>query len=319
MFARLLPLLALASCTTGPGDTAAPAKKQAAMPVPNIAGSDSASFVSACKDWDDWDKPAPPFRIMGGTWHVGTCGISSILIADPAGHILIDTGTEIGAGHILANIRKIGVDPKDIRYIFSSHEHFDHVGGHAVMVRATGAQVVSSARAAEVLRTGLTARDDPQADSDHPAMTPVDSGRIVADGEEIVVANDPLTTQNRLKAHATPGHTPGALSWSWTACALPGEPPACRRIVYADSLSPVSADAYRFSDHPALVASFRKSFDTVAALPCDTLLTPHPSASNLLTRLKSGDIWAQGQCATYAASLRERLDKRLAQEVAKGG
>src|SRR5690242_5777522 len=61
-------------------------------------------FASQCKDWDDWDRPAPPVRIFGNTYLVGTCGISSILITDPAGDILIDGGTEKGADVIAANI-----------------------------------------------------------------------------------------------------------------------------------------------------------------------------------------------------------------------
>ena len=51
-----------------------------------------------------------------------------------------------------------------------------------------------------------------------------------------------------LTAMATPGHTPGALSWRWESC----DGGVCRTMVYADSLTPVSRDDYRFSDHPEL-------------------------------------------------------------------
>lgn len=296
-----------------------PAKANVSMPSRQAAGDGAAAYVAACKDWDDWDKPAPPFQILGGTWYVGTCGISSILIADTKGHFLIDSGTDKGADAVLANLAKIGVDPRDVRYILSSHEHFDHVGGHAKLVAATGAKVVSSAAAAAVLQTGKTAADDPQADAGHPAMMPVRTDRIVADGEKLVLNDDALTTQNRPVAHATPGHTAGALSWTWTACSLPGEPPVCRRIAYVDSLSAVSSDDYRFTDHPGWVATFRGSFAKVAALPCDILLTPHPSGSNLLTRLRAGNLEQAGQCRDYAAKQAAALDKRLADEKSKGG
>src|SRR6185437_10520614 len=88
-------------------------------------------FASECKDWDDYDKPAPPVRIFGNTYLVGTCGISSILITDPAGDILIDGGTDTDAPLIAANIRRLGFQPTDVRYLLNSHEHFDHVGGLA--------------------------------------------------------------------------------------------------------------------------------------------------------------------------------------------
>ena len=49
-------------------------------------------FAAECGDWTDFEKPAPAVRIFGNTYLVGTCGISSILITDPAGDILIDGG-----------------------------------------------------------------------------------------------------------------------------------------------------------------------------------------------------------------------------------
>ena len=52
------------------------------------------AIAAACRDSDDWNKPAPPVRIHANTFFVGTCGISSILITGSAGHILIDGGTE---------------------------------------------------------------------------------------------------------------------------------------------------------------------------------------------------------------------------------
>ena len=55
-------------------------------------------------------------------------------------------------------------------------------------------------------------------------------------------------------------------------------------IVYADSLSPVSADEYRFTDHPDYVAMFRGGIARLAGLECDMLLTPHPSASGMISR-----------------------------------
>lgn len=317
MSARLTVLAAalLGACVAAPPPGAG-SGGTVAMPNRLAADGGAAAFAAACKDWDDWDKPAPPFQILGGTWYVGTCGISAILIADTNGHVLIDSGTDKGAEHVLANLRKIGVDPRDVRYILSSHEHFDHVGGHGVLVRATGATVVASAPAAEVLRTGQVAPDDPQALSGHPAMAPVAVGRIVADGEELVVKDDPQATQNRFKAHATPGHTAGALSWTWTACSLPGEPPVCRRIAYVDSLTAVSSDNYRFTDHPAWVAKFRSSLAKAGAMPCDMLFTPHPSGSGMLSRLRSGNLEAPGQCQDYARRQTAALDARLAKEAA---
>ena len=306
MFARLLSMLLLAGCaaTTPPNTVSMPS-----LAAANLSG---ASFSESCEDWDEWDKAAPPFRILGDSWYVGTCGIAAILVASPQGHVLIDSGTEAGGELILANLRRIGVDPEDVRYILASHEHFDHVGGHAILAKATGAQIIASPLAAPVLESGMVSDEDPQADADHPAMTPVKVARMIQDGETLTLGDIAIT------AHATPGHTPGAMSYTWTACASDDEPPACRRIAYVDSLSPVSADNYRFSDHPQTIAAFRTSISKVSQLPCDELLTPHPSASSLIEKLRDGTLGSPGQCQRYAAALTSALDKRLSKERAGG-
>ena len=306
MFARLLPALLLAGCA------ATPTPDTVSMPSLAAANLSGASFSESCEDWDEWDKAAPPVRILGNSWYVGTCGIAAILVASPQGHVLIDSGTEAGGELILANLRRIGVDPEDVRYILASHEHFDHVGGHAILAKATGAQIIASPLAAPVLESGMVSDEDPQADAGRPAMAPVKVARIIQDGETLTLGDIAIT------AHATPGHTPGAMSYTWTACTSDDEPPACRRIAYVDSLSPVSADNYRFSDHPQTIAAFRTSISKVSQLPCDELLTPHPSASSLIEKLRDGTLGSPGQCQRYAAALTSALDKRLSKERAGG-
>lgn len=262
-------------------------------------------FGSKCKDGDDYAKPAPPVRIFGNTYLVGTCGISSILITDPAGHILIDGGTEEDADLIADNIRALGFRLSDVRYILHSHEHFDHVGGIAKLQRLTGAQLIASVGARTSLNSGMPSADDPQAAlrQRFPA-THVD--RIVTDGEQVRLGNTVLI------AATTPGHTPGALTWHWGSC----QGGICRQIVYADSLTPVSSDSYRFSDHPLYLNAYRASIAKVAALNCDILLTPHPSASDMVNRLLRADVENPNACRDYAAKLTKQLDDRLAKEVA---
>ena len=262
-------------------------------------------FASECKDWDDYHKSAPPVRIFGNTYLVGTCGISSILITDPAGDILIDGGTDKDAPLIAANIRRLGFRVTDVRYLLFSHEHADHVGGLAELQRMSGARLVSSAAAAPVLNSGMPGKDDPQAGLklNFPAAH-VD--RIVSEGEQVRVGNTVVL------ALATPGHTPGALTWHWGSC----QGGVCRQIVYADSLTPVADKTYRFSDHPQYVELFRSSIAKVAALPCDILLTPHPSASDMVKRLQLAKIENPNACRDYAAQVSKQLDERLAKEAA---
>lgn len=270
-----------------------------------LAAPPASDWVAACEDWDEWDKPGPPFRIHANSFYVGTCGIAAILVTAPQGHVLIDTGTEAGAETVLANVARLGFDPQDIAVLLSSHEHFDHVGGAALIQQRTGAKLYASALAAAVLTSGRASEDDPQAGM-HDPMAPARVSRTLAPGETVEVG--PL----RLTMIATPGHTPGAVSWQWQSC----DGADCRSIVYADSLSPVSADDYRFSDHAAYLAAYRAGLDDLAALDCDILLTPHPSASQMRERLVAGNLTDANACKAYAASIDARIDERLAAEAA---
>ena len=136
--------------------------------------------------------------------------------------------------------------------------------------------------------------------------------KSIADDEVVTVG--PLA----LQAIATPGHTAGGTSWTWRSC----EGDACRQIVYADSLTAISDDIYRFSDdaaHPGYLAAFRETLARVGALPCDILITPHPSASRLWSRLgpaANEPLLKPDACRVYAQQATERLDKRLAEEAA---
>jgi metallo-beta-lactamase class B len=248
---------------------------------------------------------APPYRIHGSTYYVGTCGISAILVAGAQGHVLIDSGTVAGAQVVLDNIGKLGFRPNEIASLLHSHEHFDHVGGHAAIKRASGAHVVASPRAAAVLRSSQDDPGDPQYGM-HDPMEPVAVDVVARDGETVRSETATLT------AIATPGHTPGALSWAWDSCDAAGE---CIGIVYADSLSPVSREDYRFGDHPDYVTAYRAGLQRLREQNCDLLLTPHPSASEMVARAASGSLIGGMSCADYADAVEARLDKRLADEA----
>jgi metallo-beta-lactamase class B len=292
MFARLA-LLAIMLLAAG-------ASAAAKDDIP--AGQD---WAAACKDWDDWSKPGPPFRVQGNTYYVGTCGISAILVVGNKGDILIDGGPADAGDLVAANIKKLGLKPSDVKILLHTHEHHDHVGGLARLKQLTGAQLWASPSAAKALEAGTAQPGDPQFEL-HNSFPAVKVDKVL-DG-------DPVVTLGNLTLHgfATSGHTPGAFTWQWRSC----EAAVCKAIVYADSLTAVSGDHYRFSDHPAYLAKFRASLDKVAALDCDVLLNSHPSAGGMRDKLVKGDLAGPPLCKDYAENLRKRLDERLAKEAA---
>ena len=258
----------------------------------------------------NWTKPHEPFKVYGNTYYVGVGGLASILIASKDGLILIDGGLTQSAQPIADHIEQLGFRIKDIKLILNSHTHFDHAGGLAALVRASGAEMAASSESAKAIEHGAPMSDDPQfafADK-FPAIKPV---RVVADGETLHVGDLAIT------AHYTPGHTPGGTSWTWKSC----EGDRCLNMVYADSLNAVSSPNYKFSDHPAYLARFRQAIQTVASLPCDILLAPHPDLVRMEDKLtsrrqhpKTNPFIDEGACRAYAEAAEKRLGARLAEE-----
>jgi metallo-beta-lactamase class B len=239
-----------------------------------------------------WTQPVAPHVIYGNTYFVGTKGLSAILITSPQGHVLIDAPYVSNAKLIEANIRKLGFRVEDIKLILNTHPHHDHAGAIAQLAKDSGAPVRATAKGAEAMRLGGQYPEDPQYDPSEKAYPKVDAKGDIVDGTVVHVGQLTLT------AHITPGHTPGGTAWTWQSC----EGISCKSIAFADSLYAFASNGYRFSDHPAYVAEYRKTFDRVAALPCDVLITPHPEQGEGKT------------CKTYADAGRARLDEVLAKE-----
>jgi metallo-beta-lactamase class B len=266
-----------------------------------------------CSSCAEWNRPQTPFRIFGNTYYVGTHGLSSILITSDAGNVLIDGDLPESARQIAANIRTLGFRIEDVKVIVNSHVHFDHAGGIAELQHLSGARVYASPWSATVMRTGAVPRDDPQ----YGVIAPISAVKNVTelhDGETLKIGPISLT------AHLTSGHTLGGTSWTWRSC----EGDVCYQMVYADSLTPISARAFHFTGHAQLMHGFEKSFTFLETTPCDILITPHPEASDLWNRIeghrrgtKPDPLVDRTGCRRLAARARDQLAVREREEAAK--
>lgn len=280
----------------------------ALLPLPAAAqSSPTADLATVCHGREGWADPAPPARIFGDTWYVGTCGITVLLITSDQGHVLIDGGPEEAAPLVAANIEKLGFKLQDVKWIVSSHEHDDHVGALAELKRRTGAKVAALESAAPQLAAGRLRDDDPQRKiaKDFP---PLAVDRVLFDRDDLRLG--PLV----LSVRSTPAHSAGSASWTWQSCDVT----RCARMTYADSATVISADGFRFSDDGDRVRTIREGLKRIGELPCGILLTPHPSASTLFARMAAKAPLEDAQaCTAYAKAAEERFDARLAKEDAE--
>src|SRR5262245_36901318 len=83
-----------------------------------------------------------PFKVFDNLYYVGPGYVSVWLLTTPEGNVLFDSAQEPYVDFVIGNIRKVGVDPKTIKYIILSHGHLDHFGGAAKIQEVSGARVV---------------------------------------------------------------------------------------------------------------------------------------------------------------------------------
>lgn len=271
--------------------------------------------ASKCRNCAVWNRPQQPFRIFGNTYYVGTHGLSSILITSPTGHVLIDGALPSSAPIIADHIRTLGFKVEDVKLIVNSHAHFDHAGGISALQHMSHARVAALPWSARTLSRGESDAEDPQFGIGNP-FPPAHDVQVIRDGEVMRAGALALT------AHATPGHTPGGTSWTWTSC----EGSRCLHMLYVDSQTPVSADDFYFTNnklYPTAESDFAHGLATLETLPCDVLLTPHPDASSLFDRIAARDAGSDtrlvdpGLCKGFVADARKAVAERMARERAQ--
>jgi metallo-beta-lactamase class B len=282
---------------------------QSAYAQPPSSARANTADDSSCANEPSWTAAQAPFRIYGNTWYVGPRGLGVFLITAPAGDVLIDGGVPADAVLIETNIRKLGIELRDIKWILNSHAHCDHAGGLAQLARDTGAQVIASA--ADTAQLARGGHDDPQY-ADRFVFPPVQVTRKVTDNERLRLGDLELT------AHATSGHTRGNTTWTWQSC----EDQRCLHMVDIGSLSAPSYQLVGNPKYPGIIKDFEHSFAIVAALPCDIALAPHPDMVDMWARVakrEQGNADAlidPALCRAYAKDARASFEAKLTKQRA---
>lgn len=91
-------------------------------------------------------------KIADGIWQINAFG--NVFVVEHEGVVLIDAGDGPKTDKVFAGIEASGHVPTDIRDIYVTHYHSDHVGGLARLAEATKATVHAPAGEAEIIRTG---------------------------------------------------------------------------------------------------------------------------------------------------------------------
>lgn len=274
-----------------------------AVPAPvNVAQVDPAPPL--LDSWVPWNEPQAPFRIAGDLYYVGAKNVAAYAVKTPEGIILIDTGFAQTVPQIEANLKTLGMDIADVKFILNSHAHSDHAGGIAAAKAQTGAQLVLSKADAELMAAGGRGDFTWGDDLAYPRAT---ADRIIADGETVELGGAVLT------AHVTPGHTKGCTTWTMQA--------GGKNVVILCGTSAPGYDLVDNVKYPQIAEDYRRSFRAMAALPCDIGLVGHPESIGLAEKAAKGGADAfvdPAGCKKTIADASAAFDKELARQQAGG-
>ncbi|HYV36568.1 MAG TPA: subclass B3 metallo-beta-lactamase [Gemmataceae bacterium] len=210
----------------------------------------------------EWHEPFPAHKIMGNTYYVGTKDLATYLITTPDGHILINSSFERTVPMIQKSVESLGFKMTDVKIILASHAHSDHVAGHALLQKVTGAKVFVMKGDDQVIASGGKGQYFYTTDR----WSPCKVDRVLADGDEVKLGGVTLV------ARLTPGHTRGCTTWTWKA-----EDGGKKYDVVVIG-SPNVNNGFQLvnnKDYPEIATDFAKTFEILKSLPCDVFLGAH--------------------------------------------
>jgi metallo-beta-lactamase class B len=142
---------------------------------------------------------AKPYKVFDNLYFIGTRIHSAWALTTSAGIIVIDTLFDYAIEpEMIEGMKTLGLDPRDIKYVLISHAHGDHDQGAALLQSRYGAKIVMGAADwdATVQRA-----------SSAPGGVPKRDVAVGREGLKLTLGD------TSVDVIATPGHTPGTLSY----------------------------------------------------------------------------------------------------------
>lgn len=152
-----------------------------------------------------WEGYFPSFQIFGNLYFTGTVPASTHIVDTGEGLLLFDSGYQQSLYLLLDGMYRLGLDPRDIKYILHTHGHIDHMGATRALMELTGAKTVIGWEDEEYANGKLDLSYARELGMRYTETFQPDM--LLKDGDTLTLGN---TT---VQCMATPGHTPGAMSY----------------------------------------------------------------------------------------------------------
>ncbi len=162
---------------------------------------------------------------------------ASYVIETSAGLVCIDAGLEADASQVLSQLEELKLDPRQIKAIFLTHSHGDHVLGARALREMSGATIYAGLGDTPALEAG-TSRDaffstfsmDRYAIHATSIDVPLKGGEVFNFGD------------TRIEALALPGHTAGSVCYLATRRGV-------RSLYTGDTVSSIVGELGTYSAH----------------------------------------------------------------------
>jgi len=148
--------------------------------------------------------PIEPLKIFDNLYFFGLNTIGAWAIPTSQGIILIDAlnSPDEAEKIIEPSLKKVGLNPADVKMIIAGHGHFDHFGGAPYFQQKYGSHVVMSKLDWDMLETPAGGRG---ASATRPL--PKRDMEITTNGQKVTLGDETITLE------ITPGHTPGSMAY----------------------------------------------------------------------------------------------------------
>jgi metallo-beta-lactamase class B len=227
---------------------------------------------------------AEPSKVFDNLYFVGTKIHSAWALTTSQGIVIIDTLFDYAIEpEIVDGLAKLKLNPRDIKYVLISHAHGDHDQGAALLQSRYGAKVVmGDADWASTLQRPATARGG----------VPKRDISVGSEGTTVMLGD---TT---IQIVATPGHTPGTLSYVFPVR------DGGRRLMVAYS----GGTAFNFPRQAATFAVYRDSqrrlADAARAAGATVLMSNHTEFDRAHDRARLAQLpRSQGDKHPYETDL----------------
>ena len=197
-----------------------------------------------------------PVKIFDNLYYFGFNTVGAWAIPTNSGIILIDSLNTVKEAEevIEPALKRVGLNPADVKMIIVGHGHPDHFGGAPYFQQKYGSHVAMSRIDWDLIEKPSPSNNATQASRPMPKR----DVEVITDGQKITVGDETITLR------ITPGHTPGSLAY-YVPVKDHGKPMTVMMLSGAN-ITP---------DRQSLMA-FDRALDAAKAAKVQALINGHP-------------------------------------------